>query len=232
MTKDQIKKSNPTVVNLYKKKINRLIAKILLYVLIILILISFIFGLNIYHSTLTNLDQTNIKELENYINIIQGKTSEVSNNLSLARKYNEIWKNASEEQKSNKGISLETITLIINDLAKKYHIIKYDFKMSVPQKIENNVFKNKSLEVVMSKCDISFKATDDIRVMSFLEELEDKLPGYVVIRELSLNKTQDYNHSNFVSISTGGDAGAISTNISFEWYTTRKQSKEKEIKDE
>lgn len=223
MTKKQeeeIKK--PDIWHLYQKKIKLFTIRISLYIVILIILGSFIFALSLYRSELIKLDNKNIKELETYTRVIKRETSNTRNNLNLAQKYSTRWKNSSQNQKNDQGVSSILIKDTIDKLATKYNIGKYDFKMSVPQKPENNKFSGKILEVFSSTCSISFSIPDDVRAIQFFDELQNTLTGYLIIEKLSINKQKNYEYQDLVNISKGTSFGVINISSNFKWHVMRR----------
>lgn len=209
----------------YKAKLNRSIIWIVVYSIISLVFLGAIFGLNLYRDSLLDADNKNINELKNYILIIGRETSEANDNLNLARKYKERWSASTENQRNSSGINPDFINTKIEELVKKYNIGDHEFKMSVPEKVENPRFKGKMLEIYVSNCQITFNATDDIRAIGFLNELKDSITGYMMINELSLNKLRDYVFEDMVKISNGQDPAVISSKVNFKWYVTKKINK-------
>lgn len=207
----------------YDKKVRNLLVKLSLYIIIFVILIIFLIGINIYRATLMDFDNKNIAELRNYISIISSQSSKINSNLALAKKYNERWQNASEEKKSTRGVEPNLINTQIFELAKKYNISKYDFTMSVPQVADIKIdSERKILELFYSNCKISFNTSDDVRAISFFEDLKNNITGYVVIENYSIRKNNEYSFEDLVRISKGQGEGAIGVSIDFKWYVAKK----------
>jgi hypothetical protein len=211
--------------NLYNKKFKKSLSRIVFYGFIAITFIVFIFGLNLYRSTLLDFDKKNITELEKYIKVIKNESRDTTNNLNLAKKYNKKWTNASKNQKNTDGISPKLINDIIGKLVKKYHIGKYDFQMSVPERLDGKkqiIGIKKTLEAFSSTCSVSFNISDDIKSVNFLKDLRSSLTGYTVISSISISKTKLYQFEDLVKISTGENSGLVNIQISFNWYTMKK----------
>lgn len=216
----QQKKAESALWKPYRKKIGRIFFKISLYLFIFIIFIAFSIGLTTYRKTLSEFDNKNVKELKRYIAVVNKQTAETRKNLTLAKKYNERWHNATEKHKYNQGISLQLIENEIANLSEKYNISDYDFTMSVPQKTHSD--KNKILNFFTSSCKLTFNATDDVRAISFVDELKNNLVGYVIIENFSISKEKDYTFQDLVEISSGAKSGVLKVNISFKWFVAKK----------
>lgn len=211
----------------YESKISKSIIRIISSLVITAIFLCFIFGLGIYRSMILDSDDKNITELKKYILIIGKETSEANKNLNLARKYNKRWEEAKDSQKSNQGIDSNLINVAIKDLAKKYNIPQYDFKMSIPERVENPSIANKALEIYYSNCQLGFTSADDVRAIALIKDLKAILNGYFIINDLSVTKLKEYNYDDFVKISKGEDPAIFSIRVNFKWYASKKVQKSK-----
>jgi len=210
--------------SLYNAKFKKSAIRIGLYILILIIFIFFIIGLSFYRKTLLEFDNKNINEVKQYIQTIKRKASETKNNLKLARKYSARWENATDKQKTSDGINPNLINSLLEELSTKYNIAQYNFSMSVPKIIETNKLQGKTLDILVSECDISFDIIDDVRAISFLQDLQNNLTGYGVIKVLNITKNKEkYSYQDFVAISSGKSPALMKVTIGISWYATKRK---------
>lgn len=185
------------------------------------ILVSFYFGFAFYRSYMINLDQKNIKDLEEYVNLIKKNKEDTSKNVSLAQKYQDRWYNASSRKKSQQNIDPNLINSLIEKLKVKYDIDQFEFNMSVPKKIDQLYSTSKSLNLFVSNCQLSFNSADDIRTIYLLKDLVRFLNGYVVINDFSIQKDKDYEFKDLLDISEGKSSGLLAISLTFDWYVIK-----------
>lgn len=155
---------------------------------------------------------------------IQSKTSE-------AKKYKELWNNITENRKLTDGIKMDEVNAKLNSIADKYNIEKPSIKVALPQTMKGGVFDRKTVNVLFTTVTLSFNSYDDVKVMYFLNELFDELPGYAVITLLDIRKTKDYETEDYIAISTGKDSAMVSVNVNFYWYVYKAKETEKKEPD-
>ena len=95
--------------------------------------------------------------------------------------------------------------------------------MDIPQEFTYN--KNKKLQIFYSNCNLSFSISDDIRARNFISDLENTLFGYIIIKNLSITKSKNYEFEDLLQLSKKESSGLIDVKINFEWYSAKKLNK-------
>jgi hypothetical protein len=208
----------------YNSKIKLCTIRLILYIIILVISISFLVGSEIYRDFLLNLNQKSKTELESYNNLLEKNILETKQNLKLLKKYNKKWKDIPENRLIANGISLKLINKIIGDLNKKYNIAEHNFTMTVPKKIKDqNIEDNKKINIFKSNCQLSFNISDDIRARLFVKDLKNAIYGYLTINKLSINKLRQYEFDDLVKFSNKESSGIVEVKLDFNWYAAKKK---------
>ena len=78
------------------------------------------------------------------------------------------------------------------------------------------------MDIFYSDCKIQFNTSDDVRAISFFEELKNNITGYVVIEEYLIKKNGEYTFNDLLRISKGEESGILEVSISFKWYVAKR----------
>jgi hypothetical protein len=182
--------------------------------------VAFAGVVNFYFHQETNV-QEKVAKINSEISQIQNQTSELENKTAEVAKYTTIWKGMSPNRIAASGIKLDEFNTKLTAVSEKYSITNVNLKISVPEVLNEGIFKRESVEILFSPVSITFNALSDIRAISFLNEFIESLQGYPVVTSFELKKTKDYADQDLENISSGKGVGVVSGKIDFFWYVLK-----------
>ncbi len=170
-----------------------------------------------------NLAESKISSIDNEIAKIKENYRDLQSKSADIKKYISMWENIDDTHKLISGIKLDEVNTILAKIAEKYFITDYQIKVSsIPQVLEDGIFKCKTVTVIFTKASLTFSAVNDVKTMLFIDELFSKIPGYGIIEEVEIKKAKDYTTEDLVRVSSGKN-GNISGKIDFIWYGYRQK---------
>ncbi len=165
---------------------------------------------------------TEINKINSDIADVKLRTTELEGKIIDTKKYKELWKKIPENQKDDRGIKMDDVNAIMNNLAEKYNITAQTIQVPLPEILKTGIFNRKNINVAHTLATISYQAVNDIRANNFMSELINKLPGYIIINNVIIKKEKKYSSSDLIAISSGSSVGAVSVKITFDWYVFNK----------
>ena len=159
-----------------------------------------------------------IEKVRSEIINLKQRNTEVESKANDAKKYKEIWKKMSSTKKNMVGIKMDDVNSNLKKLSEKYSIIDPTIKVTLPENINEGLFKRETLVTSFANVSLSYNSYDDIRSLQFIDEFMKTMNGYKIITSLEIKKNKDYYLNDFVTISTGKSEGGVSTKIELYWY--------------
>lgn len=152
---------------------------------------------------------------------IQAQAEELQSKTLDIKKYLAIWENLDEKRKSTNGIKMDEVNLLLSSNAIKYNVSSPTIKVTLPETLTNGIFNTSTITTSFSVVDLEFKALDDRRALSFVNDFTNSLPGYVVINSVEIKKDKNYSNEDLIAISSGQGSGIVDGKITFSWYAFR-----------
>lgn len=152
---------------------------------------------------------------------IQAQAEELQSKTLDIKKYLAIWENLDQKRKSTTGIKMEEVNSLLSSNAIKYNISSPTIKVTLPETLSNGIFNTSTVTTSFATIDLDFKALDDRRALSFINDFTNSLPGYVVINNVEIKKDKNYSNADLIAISSGQGTGIVDGKITFSWYAFR-----------
>jgi len=159
-----------------------------------------------------------IEKVRSEIVTLKQRNTEVESKANDAKKYKEIWKKMSSVKKNMASIKMDEVNSNLKKLSEKYSIIEPTIKVTLPENINEGLFKRETLTASFANVSLSYNSYDDIRSLQFIDEFMKTMNGYKIITSLEIKKNKDYSLNDFVTISTGKSEVGVSTKIELYWY--------------
>ncbi len=212
----------------YRKKIINLKKRIIFGLSTLFITLIVIFAFNFYDKKANENNAEQISTIEAQINDLRTKSAGTEAKINDAKKFKRLWTNASDKKKNFNGIKVADITDDFNSMAEKEDISKPLITLSVPEVLKNTTYQLETIDVNLINCTMNFEALTDRAALDFINNFISKLPGYVVINELSIKKTkkEGYSDQDLIDISNGKFPSLISSKVSFSWYFLKRKPKQ------
>jgi len=110
---------------------------------------------------------------------------------------------------------------VLLDLNDKYRFTAMDPKLSPPGLKESTAL----IDIISSPLDINFDGMSDELVLSFVNDLKEKLPGYLKMTKLNIKRRGAIDSETLEKIKvTSSYLPLVSGAVSFEWYTLKSKN--------
>ncbi len=202
-------------------KIIELRKKIILNVVKSAIALSAFCGCLIYNSITTSQLKKAADTINSETSQIQVQAKELQSKTLDIKKYLAIWENLDEKKKSTNGIKMDDVNSSLSSNAIKHNISSPVIKVTLPETLSSGIFDSSTITTLFATVDLDFKALDDRKALSFINDFTNSLPGYVVINSAEIKKDKNYSNEELIAISSGNGSGIVDGKITFSWYAFR-----------
>jgi hypothetical protein len=115
-----------------------------------------------------------------------------------------------------KGVQIDLAKTLIEQLKKKYRIQGLTINISAPEK-RDGITNTRFIDVQYSKLTLNFIAHTDIDAYLFISDLQKQLPGYVIVKELSLIAVNQITEEILIGIEKGDKKDIVSVKVDMLW---------------
>ena len=165
------------------------------------------------------------ESIANETSQIQSQAQELQSKTMDIKKYMAIWRNLDEKKKNTAGFKIDDVNNSLSAIAIKHNISDPVIKVvSDRDGLNMGVFNCTTINPSLNTVNLSFKALEDSKALSFINEFIESLPGYVVISSFDIKKDKSYTSEDLIAISAGKGSGLVSGNMNFFWYTFKNKS--------
>ncbi|WCR53367.1 MAG: hypothetical protein PG981_000389 [Wolbachia endosymbiont of Ctenocephalides orientis wCori] len=149
------------------------------------------------------------------ISFINSQIVEIQKKEIVLNKNLNLWKKVSSSRiHSSKYIA--NLNFELNKLYKKYFILEPEIFISTPE--ETNIpYKSEHTKVIKSEVHLNFSSITDKHIFLFLQSIP-RLPGYVMIKSIVINKVKDIDVPTVDQILNGNMIEVVRANMIFDWY--------------
>ncbi|WP_265014972.1 hypothetical protein [Wolbachia endosymbiont (group B) of Camptogramma bilineatum] len=182
------------------------------YLLLSIVLIGLSTCFIIYNKKVYNKNQTAAEEIRSInLQIIEIQKKEVVLNKNL-----DLWKRISSSNLHSSRY-ITNLNFELNKLYKKHYMLEPEISISIPEEAELHN-KSEHKKVIRSEVVLSLSSISDKHIFLFLQSIPN-LPGYVMIRSLTLNKQRNIDAKVINQILSGNMIEIVRASIVFDWYT-------------
>ncbi|MFV0949331.1 hypothetical protein [Wolbachia endosymbiont of Nasonia giraulti] len=182
------------------------------YLLLSIVLIGLSTCFIIYNKKVYNKNQTAAEEIRSInLQIIEIQKKEVVLNKNL-----DLWKRISSSNLHSSRY-ITNLNFELNKLYKKHYMLEPEISISIPEEAELHN-KSEHTKVIRSEVVLSLSSISDKHIFLFLQSIPN-LPGYIMIRSLTLNKQRNIDAKVINQILSGNMTEIVRASIVFDWYT-------------
>lgn len=182
------------------------------YLLLSIVLIGLSTCFIIYNKKVYNKNQVAIEEIRS-INLL---ITEIQKKEVILNKNLDLWKRISSSNLHSSRY-IANLNFELNKLYKRYYILEPEISISIPEEAGLHS-KNERTKVIRSEVVLSLSSISDKHIFFFLQSIPN-LPGYVMIRSLTLNKQRNIDAAVINQILSGNMIEIVRASIVFDWYT-------------
>ena len=185
---------------------------------LIFIILCFVCYFVLHFFIVKNLkEKLKITDLTNQIGLIQNETREIDRKVNLVKNYIHMWEEEiTENQKIRNGIDMESIRVVIDDIANKHSIDNLNISFSIPTQITE--IKGNPIDVLNTEITITFNCLTEYSVYYFLNELTNNKNAFFIIEELEIKKIKNIDKELIKTLIENGTANLLSVTIKLQWY--------------
>jgi len=169
---------------------------------------------------LASYDFSNRGEEESFRSTTQSLQSEIQ---SIKRKITdsgsalELWNNEAKEKHVNRdGVQVDFAKTLINELKEKYKIQGLTISLSAPEKRVDMTF-NQHIDIQYSTLKLTFVAPTDINAYLFIYDLQNSMPGYIQIKDISFIAINEITEEVLKGIERGEKNDIVSVKTEMIW---------------
>ncbi|MCB9988866.1 MAG: hypothetical protein H6868_05975 [Rhodospirillales bacterium] len=107
----------------------------------------------------------------------------------------------------------------MDDLQKKSHILKVDYKIDAAQVTESEDLKKAGFVMLDSVITVDLEAVDDADIYNFIFWVENAFPGHVSVKSLKIDRAMDINEASLRRIGNGSPLVLVTAKVVFSWKT-------------
>ncbi|AGJ98894.1 hypothetical protein wNo_04710 [Wolbachia endosymbiont of Drosophila simulans wNo] len=182
------------------------------YLLLSIVLIGLSTCFILYNKKVYNKNQTAAEEIHSInLQIIEIQKKEVVLNKNL-----DLWKRISSSNLHSSRY-VTNLNFELHKLYKKHYMLEPEISISIPEEAELHN-KSERTKVIRSEVVLNLSSISDKHIFLFLQSIPN-LPGYVMIRSLTLNKQRNIDSAAINQILSGNMIEIVRASIVFDWYT-------------
>ncbi|MDM8335330.1 hypothetical protein [Wolbachia pipientis] len=186
--------------------------QLVFYLLLSIGLIGSLTYVVIYNKKVYSKNQNTIDEIRS-INL---QITEIQKKEVILNKNLDLWKKISSSNLHSSRY-IANLYFELGRLYKKYYILKPEISISIPEEVELHS-KSEHTKVIKSEVTLNLSSISDKHIFLFLQSVPS-LPGYVVIKSLTLEKERNIDAATMNQILSGNMIEIVKANIVFDWYT-------------
>ncbi len=140
---------------------------------------------------------------------------------------NEYYNTYKLHHNTNFLLNRELATQWLTELRSQHHLVNMEVTIAPVSDVTNNEFRLASGTMVKSEVSVSFGALTDNSVYNFIEALQRRFPGIILVSELKLARTGDVTRGVLTDLSQHKLSSLVKGSISFVWLGIRPKPDEK-----
>ncbi len=113
----------------------------------------------------------------------------------------------------------DIVRVAVDEAMRLSGIIGGNFKVSSPSCYVNDDLEDSDYVILGSPISIDAQSYEDVSLYKFMDYFMRKLPGYLVVENVSVNRTQPVTRSVLQQIGVGEKIALVDSNLLFTWYT-------------
>ena len=148
-------------------------------------------------------------KIQNSIDNFNAKTQDIAAALNT-------WDELTSNYESFQGLKISTARTIIEGLKQKYKFAYIDINMSKPELLAGEYQKD-DIAVEYSTIKIKLRALSDVQIYSFIFDLQDLFPGYLIFNSYFIRSENKLDARFISNLTLDSDAASVSANIELNW---------------
>ncbi|MBL6621125.1 MAG: hypothetical protein ISP24_00365 [Rickettsiales bacterium] len=194
------------------------------FIILIGILGSFYYSNNYLTSNKKKLVKKE-RMFRNEVATYTNKITSFNNKTEDIEKALKTWEDLiSERDEGFTGLKISTAKDIVNDLREKYNFYSLNIQMSKPEIIEDKDKMSDDISSEFSRMQIIIRGLTDIDMLSFINDLKVRFPGYLEFQSYSVNLDRDLDSSFLAEYNKSeGNYSAVTAEIICNWYDLREK---------
>jgi hypothetical protein len=139
------------------------------------------------------------------------------------RKYRTLWNRLPYSKKKLGGVKAEEFQALLDNLAKAHMLKVVNIAIPLPEPFLLSDSDKSPLNIFSTEVEITLSSHTDNEVFSFIEDLDSKIPGFLLVKSIEIKKSREYKEEDFVKIATSNPdfVPIFNVIINFFWYSYR-----------
>lgn len=185
-------------------------------------------GVSVYISHMQSTTQTRLYRERNQTIQQQTKLQRLLQQKKEFAESIKLWKQLSGDSKSLSGLKIDESKDVLRRLENTYKLSNTSIIITPPEELYD-IYKNDTTVVVSSKVTYAFETITDEIAFAFINELPKKLPGYIKIVSLKMERHGELNNDTITQLYEGTPVGLVRTHLVFHWRDIKNIAEEAEL---
>lgn len=197
----------------------RIYLNVTLSLIILLAFASSYFFVNKRHLDIINQSNNYKVEAEQ----ISQKIVDIKKKAEDLKKYRILWNKLPNSKKKLDGVKAEEFKALIDNLAKTHMLKVVNMAIPLPEILPLGSADKSPLNLFSTEVTIILNAHSDNEVFSFIEDLDNKIAGFLLFKSIEIKKGREYKEEDFIKIANNSTdfVPIFNVIIKFFWYSYR-----------
>jgi hypothetical protein len=139
------------------------------------------------------------------------------------KKYRILWNKLPDSKKKLDGVRAEEFQALLDNLAKTHMLKVVNIAIPLPEPLPLGDADKSSLNLFSTEVTITLNAHSDNEVFNFIEDLDNKITGFLLFKSIEIKKSREYKEEDFIKIANSipDFVPIFNVVIKFFWYSYR-----------
>lgn len=133
-----------------------------------------------------------------------------------------LWEQLHSNNKQLNGVQIDEIEPIMQQLKHEFKLSNIDMEFTQPTTLENHT--QGDIQIASSNIRLTAEGLSDEYILSLLNTLPERLPGYIHITSFTLEKTGEINKKTITDLYKGKLPSLVKTELLFKWQDLKDTS--------
>lgn len=154
---------------------------------------------------------------------ISQKIVDIKKKAEDLKKYRILWNKLPDSKKKLDGVKAEEFQALFDNLAKTHMLKVVNIAIPLPEPLSLGDADNSPLNFFSTEVTITLNAHSDNEVFNFIEDLDNKITGFLLFKSIEIRKSREYKEEDFIKIASGipDFVPIFNVIIKFFWYSYR-----------
>lgn len=154
---------------------------------------------------------------------ISQKIVDIKKKAEDLKKYRILWNKLPDSKKKFDGVKAEEFQALLDNLAKTHMLKVVNIAIPLPEALPLGDADKSPLNLFSTEVTITLNSHSDNEVFNFIEDLDNKIAGFLLFKSIEIKKSREYKEEDFIKIANNSPdfVPIFNVMIKFFWYSYR-----------